>query len=497
MNNSQIITDQISAAILNEHLNNQTQQLANRLIEIHQIAYEKMQYAQTALQGSLKCIENVRDFTCDPSHILGAMNTKHGEIAEHIEVEIGNGRNILNKIKPCATFDGVGRTAPEDYIINGIQVQSKFCNVGWKSLEHVLGHMHTYKNFTDNGYYHIPKDQYETIQKVISGESIQGISSRAINKYKTLIQQIENESGKSFSEVVRPGLSNYNEVQLGQVDRTLDGYEKEFNAKTSNEIKQIRKEQESDCTNAQHLTDPSWGEALNYSAVAAIITGTTSAGIKIYSKIHTGKRIAEFSLEDWKEVGYDFTKGSLNGAISGLGIYGLTKLGKFAAPFAGAMVSTTMGISSLAYNYSRGKLSKTEFAECACSLSVEAGLSAVGAAIGQAVVPVPILGAIIGTATAKASLEISKYILGKKEQELISHMQADYDAIILSLSAEASKIILQMDTYFSKLDGFIEAALSKESAIRFYGSIELCRYLNVPENFVIHNLIELDDFMLA
>ena len=100
MNNSQIITDQISAAILNEHLNNQTQQLANRLIEIHQIAYEKMQYAQTALQGSLKCIENVRDFTCDPSHILGAMNTKHGEIAEHIEVEIGNYNTAFSHIYP-------------------------------------------------------------------------------------------------------------------------------------------------------------------------------------------------------------------------------------------------------------------------------------------------------------------------------------------------------------------------------------------------------------
>ncbi|MBD5238171.1 MAG: hypothetical protein HDS64_00150 [Bacteroidales bacterium] len=497
MHNSQIITDQLSAAILNEHLNNQAQQVTTRLEEIQQIAFEKMQYAQTALQGSLRCVENARDFTSDPSQILGSMHTKHGEIAEHIEVEIRNGRDILNKIKPTATFEGVGRTAPEDYIIDGAQVQSKFCNGGCKSLEHVLDHLRTYNGFTDNGYYQIPKDQYATIQKIISGESVNGISSRTIHKYKTLIQQIESESGKSFSEIVKPGLSNYNEVQLGEVDKTLDGYEREFKETSSKEIKEIRKERESESRDAQHLADPSWGEAIKYSAVAAIITGGTSAGIKIYSKLHAGKKIIEFTLEDWKEIGYDFTKGGVKGGISGLGIYGLTKLGNFSAPFAGAMVSTVIGISSLAYEYRSGTLSKSEFAECACSLSIEAGLSAVGAAIGQVVVPIPILGAIIGTATAKASLEISKYIFDKKETALIKLMQEEYDTLIQSLNSEAMIIIEQMNAYFFKLDGFIEAALNKESAVRFYGSIELCRFLDVPENIIIHNLDELNDFMLA
>lgn len=492
----QIYTDQVVASLIQEGINRKEQEMTERLVEIQQVAAEKIQYARSALDESLKCVENVRDFTSDPAHILGSMKTKHGEIAEHIEVEIRNGRDILRHIKPTATFEGVGRTAPEDYIIGNTQVQSKFINGANDSLKEVLGHLGTYPNFTENGYYHIPKDQYELITKIASGENINGVSTRTINKCKELIHQIENETGKPFAEVVRPGISTYREVQLGNVDKTLDGYEQEFKDTNAKEIKEIRQDRDSQKAEVKHITDPSWGEALKYSAVAAVIAGSTSAGLKIYSKIHNGKKITEFSLEDWQEIGYDFTKGGLKGGISGIGIYGLTKLGGFSAPFAGAMVSTAMGIASLASDYRKGKISAAEFSESSSALSVEAGLSAIGAAVGQAIIPIPVLGAIIGTSTAKASLEISKYIFGKKEAALIAQMQNEYDTLVHDLNSEAYKIIRQMDTYYAKLDGYINAALSKESAARFYGSIELCHFLQVPENCIIHSIAELDDFML-
>lgn len=490
------MVDQVVASLVQEGINQKELQQLERLIEIQQVAAERMQYAQTALDESLKCVENVRDFVSDPEHILGSMQTKHGEIAEHIEVEIRNGRDILKFLKPSATFEGVGRTAPEDYIIDGVQVQSKFINGANNSLKEVLGHFRTYPNFTENGYYHIPKDQYEIISKIANGENIEGLHSRTIRACKETIEQIERETGKSFSEVVRPGISTYKEVQLGSVNKTLDGYEQEFKDTNANTVEEIRQDSNSQKAEAQHITDPSWGEALKYSAVAAVISGGVSAGLKIYTKIHCGKKITEFTLADWKEIGYDFTKGGAKGGISGLGIYGLTKLGGFSAPFAGAMVSTAMGIASLAADYRKGKISKLDFSESACALSVEAGLSSIGAAIGQVAIPIPVLGAIIGTATAKASLEISKYILGKKEADLIKQMQQEYDALVKKLNAESLAIIQQMDDYYRRLDGYIDAALSKESAARFYGSIELCRFLNVPENCIIHNLQELDDFML-
>lgn len=496
MEKDNILENQVVSSFIQEGINQKERILFERLAEIQRVATEKMQYAQTALNESLQCVENVRDFVSDPEHILGSMQTKHGEIAEHIEVEIRNGRDILKHLKPTATFEGVGRTAPEDYIINGVQVQSKFINGANKSLDHVLGHMKSYPDFTENGYYHIPKDQYELISKIANGESIEGVNIKTINKCKEVIKQIEDESGKSFSEVVKPGISTYKEVQLGSVDETLDGYEQEFKETNAQEVKAIKQERNSQKSEAQHITDASWGEALKYGAVAAVISGGTSAGIKIYSKIRSGKKITNFSLEDWKEVGYDFTKGGVKGGISGMSIYGLTKLGGFSAPFAGAMVSTAMGIASLASDYKKGEITKLDYSESACSLSVDAGLSAIGAAIGQTVIPVPVLGAIIGTATAKASLEISKYIYGKKETALIEQMQKEYDELVFNLDKEALEIIRQMDNYYSKLGGYIDAALDKDAAKAFRGSIDLCYSLNVSKEEIIPNLSKLDEFIL-
>lgn len=493
----QIYSDQVTGGLIQEGINNAQQLQAERMSEILQKAIEKESYARTALTNSLQCVENVRDFVSNPENILGNMQTKHGEIAEHVEVEIRNGRDILNHIKPTATFEGVGRTAPEDYIIDGVQVQSKYIAGAGKSLDHVLEHIHNYPGFTDNGFYHIPKDQYELLEKVYNGYNIEGISSSTIKKCQEAIKQIEQETSKPFSEVVKPGISTYKEVQIGKIDETIDGYEKEFYETSDKEIKEIREQRRIEENEAQHITDTSWGEALKYSAISAVITGATSAGIKIYTKIKSGKKITNFKLEDWKEVGFDFGKGSAKGAISGLGIYGMTKVVGLSAPFASALVSSTMGLSSIFYDYKKGKITKAEYADAACALSVEAGIAAVGSAIGQALIPIPVLGAIVGSAVAKSALEISKHIMGKREKKFIEELEKQYNDLVAKLNKECREIIAKIDDYYNKLGGLINAALDPNINKALLGSIELCRYLGVKEEEIIHNTSELDEFMLS
>lgn len=496
MSSKQIYSDQVVAALVQEGISQSEIEMQQRLSEIQQIALEKTQYARTALSESLDCIENARDFISDPNRILGNMQTKHGEIAEHIEVEIRNGRDILKQIKPSATFEGVGRTAPEDYIINNELVQSKFINGANKSLDHVLEHMRKYPDFTDKGYYHIPKDQFELISKISKGQSIDGIHSRTIIKCNEIIKTIENESGKSFSDVVKPSISKYDDVQLSRVDYKLSEYENEFHDTHREDVESIREEKSINEVKAQQITAPSWGEAFKYSAVAAVISGSTSAGIKIYCKVHNGTKITEFSLSDWKEVGYDFAKGGGKGAISGLGIYGLTKVSGFSAPFAGAMVSSAMGISSLLVDYNNGNISQQDFSDSVLALSTESALAAIGAAVGQTLIPIPALGAIIGSAVSKSALEITKYLVGKNESSLIAKMESDYLNLTAELDQEVQIFISQIDSYFTKMDGYINAALDKDIATRFAGSIQLCQLLEVPDNQILKSIEEVNSYML-
>ena len=88
-----------------------------------------------------------------------------------MQVNFENARRVIQGFNKNHTFDGVGRTAPEDYIRNGQQIQSKFYN-GLKNTlfgNHALSeHMETYPNFIKNGgAYDIPKDQYEKMTALL------------------------------------------------------------------------------------------------------------------------------------------------------------------------------------------------------------------------------------------------------------------------------------------------------------------------------------------
>lgn len=127
------------------------------------------------LDKALQCVDNVRDFVGSPEHILGNPKTKHGEIAENVDVWFHNADQIMHNQKADATFEGVGRTVAADYKVHGVDVQSKYINGANNSLSHVLKHMKDYKGnyeaFGKDGYYVIPKDQYEQIKKILSDDA--------------------------------------------------------------------------------------------------------------------------------------------------------------------------------------------------------------------------------------------------------------------------------------------------------------------------------------
>ncbi|STW80590.1 Uncharacterised protein [Klebsiella michiganensis] len=197
-----------------------------------------------------------------------------------------------------ATFDGVGRTAPADYLIDGVKVQSKFINGINNNLAHVLKHMEDYPDFTqDKAFYHIPKDTWQTIQDVIDGKPVEGMNERSLQAIREKVAEIENATGRSFADVVRPGDSNYKDVQWGKIDETLDKHDQELAEK--NEVKKAEIVEEH---------QPSLNEAMRATAMGAAFGATFALGTGIYRKYQDGKNIfrGEFDTEDWpgRRAGY-------------------------------------------------------------------------------------------------------------------------------------------------------------------------------------------------
>ena len=126
---------------------------------------ENIRIQDINFENAMNELNLAREFLGSPDHILGSSATKHGEIAEVFDVRFGNADRLIRGEDPNYTFDGVGRTAAEDYLKNNLPVQSKFVQSNL-SMDAVLEHLDKYPDFVQSGgTYSIPKDFYEQIEE--------------------------------------------------------------------------------------------------------------------------------------------------------------------------------------------------------------------------------------------------------------------------------------------------------------------------------------------
>ena len=406
------------------------------------------------LDKALQCVDNVRDFVGSPEHILGNPKTKHGEIAENVDVWFHNADQIMRNRKADATFEGVGRTVATDYKVHGVDVQSKYINGANNSLSHVLKHMEdyigNYEAFGKDGYYVIPKDQYELIQRVLKDDKeISSKTARAINEKLEKIKELSGN--RELGDIIRPGEVDYAAVQQGKIHETLDKKTDQLNQTADSQKQRADERSDKKREQAQQEAAPSLQKAGKAAAEAAFISGGFQLAVGIYSKCKEGKKINEFTVDDWKDIGIDTAKAAAEGGISGFAIYSITNFTSISAGPAAAGVSLAFSVSELAYRKSTGAISDEEFKESCQMAALNAAVSAVGAAIGQELIPIPLLGAWIGSFIATQGLErlcdegfhnaltMSAYEVRKMTQRL-EYGTARMDSIVFLGGREASTL---------------------------------------------------------
>lgn len=448
-------------------------------------------------ESALTHLAKMRQFLSSPENILGTMRTKHGEIAEHLEVNVRNARSILMGLNPLATFEGVGRTAPEDFILNGIKIQSKFINGTNNTLSHVFNHFQTYQD--DSIRYMIPKDQFAVIEQIRKGEIPNSLSNKSVQAVLNKISQLEISTGRSFDELCTPSISNYDEVQLGKVFETVSSHQDDL-INQNHEMKQkIDQKAKEDKRVAQASRGPSVGEGLKVAGGAAAISATISTLSGVYSKVKSGKKLEDFDAEDWKELGWDASKSGGKAFVTAGSIYALTNMTALSAPFAGAVTSAAMGMGTLTNRYLAGEIDADEVITEGQVLCFEAGVAAIGGAIGQALIPIPGLGAVIGTMAMNFVWQLTKGKLGEREAELKRVLDQYSDSLLQKLDEAYRNIINQINSKYAHFNSLVDAAFDLEmnAASLAAASIVLAEEMGVESNKIIRNHDELDAFFLS
>jgi hypothetical protein len=368
---------------------------------------EKLSFQDINLEGALNELQDLKNFVAAPEHILGSEATKFGEIAERSQVNISNARNIIQGLKREHTFDGVGRTAPEDYLFNGNQIQSKFNNGISNTITAIKGHISDYPDFVSKGgSYDIPKDRYEEIMKILTRKSSELSRSEA-----TLVQrlrELETQTGIKFDENVKPSIMKYGEVQQGKIDNTIK--KEEANIKKTDQERRDAAYQES---------KPSLRQGAQAVAVGAALEGGVSFCLAVVKKRKEGKNLTQFTVDDWKEVGIDTGIGTLKGGIRGASVYALTNFTVTPAAVASGLVTASFGIVSQVNQLRQGKITNEEFIINSEAVCLDVSISAISSLLGQTIIPIPVLGALVGNAAGMFMYGIVKNHLLAEEQKMV------------------------------------------------------------------------------
>lgn len=479
-NYSSALTDQVVGTIVGE-LNNQNER--SRLFQ-HVLQDQR-------LEEAFSHMAHVRAFLLDPESILGNEDTKYGEVAEHVEVGVRNARAVIDGLKAPASFldpktgEELDRLSPIDLFINDEAFQVKFRNGLSNNLDALLVHMGKYPDHAQSGGYLIPSDRYELILRVLNGDK--SVHSKTAAAVLEKVAEIEAITGRPFTEAVQSSVSSYSSVQLGAVNDTLDDIESDL---------VDRNEDLKDAIDLEHA--PSLEGMAQAGLAAGVIAGSISIGTSIYAKAKKdGKNPfkGEFSASDWAEVGFSGAKGFGAGAVTGSAIYALTNFAEMSAPMAGVMVSITKGMAALTVDYSAGNISAEEFVDMGMFICSEAAMVGIATAVGQTLIPVPILGGVIGSISGKMMMQAASNLSAADASRVL----AEYAKFKTDLDAVEMLAIEQITAEFDRLGDLTTAAFDLElnRGLVLSTSVLLAEAHGVFSGNILRTTNDVDDYMLG
>lgn len=417
----------------------------------------------------------------------GGLKGMHGFIAEVAECGVGNAREqILGKMP---IYKWVNDNGPADFIRDGVEIQQKFVNSGnHLSLHAIKQHYSNYPWFLDGGRkYQIPSDHYEKIKYLLSVPEEQANKMPTSNGVFSLKQWKEVheffDSEKIKLSDIEPSKLSYQDAQRDQIQEIIE-LEKDSIKETD---KSIRKD-------LYEKSRPKLKQGAQVAVASAALEGGMTFATGIVKKRKSGKKIKEFTMDDWIEISKDSGIGTLKGGIRGITIYALSNYTATPAAVASSLCTASFGIANEAYRYRKGETTQEEFLLNAEILCIDVTVSALSSVIGQAVIPVPILGAVIGNTVGTFVFEIAKDNLTKKEQQLIKHYLDELQEYDQYLDKKLKFYILKLQEELRVYYSLLEKAFSPDYSIALEGSVRLAVSLGVSEKELLKNEQETDAY---
>ena len=411
----------------------------------------------------------------------------HGFIAEISEVGIGNAKeNIIGKNNE---YEWVNDNGVADLVRNGTNIQQKYYQKDL-SLSAIAEHLKKYPNFLkEGGKYQIPKDQYEKIQylRAISENEANKLAKSngtfSLKQWRKVNEFFKDDSIDINS--IEPANLEYSEVQKNVVNNTINK-EKEKIKETDDEIrKKIVNENK-----------PTLSEGIKVTAISSVVEGGTTFISLIIKKKKEKKFIKNFTPEDWKEIikksGVSTTKGGVRGAS----LYILTNYAKTPSAVANALTTSAFGVSEQVYLYKKGKITENELLENSELLYLESSVSAIASILGQTIIPIPVIGTIIGNTIGLKMYEIAKNNFKTAEQKIIQKYCDEIKLLEKDLLDEYNNFVEKVKQEVYLYMQILEKLYSTNVQEIFEGSIKMAQLYGIASDEILDSKEKIDKYFM-
>lgn len=311
-----------------------------------------------------------------------------------------------------------------------------------------------------------------------------------------MINDITESKGlTSYKYWMKSSALDYKDAQKNSIHSLIDSEEK--NIRKTVRLKQQELNKKRLVTQKHAL--PNLKEANKVARNAAFLQGGLALMSTVYGKYIEGKSIFEFEQSDWLDCGLNSLKGVASGAISGYSIYGLTNILGISAPNASALVMATYGMIDVVLRFRSSEITQDELMNLLTLNVIDASFATIGACIGQIMIPIPVLGSVVGSISTSIIWEIGKGILNEREQRIIQDYRENLNSYIKTLDENYLVIYNEIIEKYKKL-GEIQAYsfdLSINTKLRFEYSIEMAESLEIEDNKILHDLSEIDSYFLS
>lgn len=263
-----------------------------------------------------------------------------------------------------------------------------------------------------------------------------------------------------------------------------------------NEERNIRNEDQRRRDTAYEASKPTLKQGAQAAAVGAAAEGGMAFCLGVVKKRKQGKQLAEFTAEDWQEVGIDTAKGSVQGGIRGGAVYAMTNFTATPAAVANALVTASFGVAAQAYQLRQGNITEEDFIVNSEVICLDVSVSAVASLLGQTLIPIPVLGAIIGNVTGMFMYQIAKDHLSANEQTLIINYRESLASLSKMLVERYQELIAQLKKELAKYISVLEMAFDPDVNIAFDGSIVLADYVGVSQESALRSKRDIDNYFM-